>query len=344
MSHFAKPALLITALALLVAACGEAQKSPPRHRGHGKHHDQGGLGPMASQTSGRSGVSGGSSTSSGPGRTWDIEQIGSSSQRTNTATTYAGAPSVTMTLSGDTRLIESNNLPDHRVGSFPNGSVEAQSNTYRMDATPSQNAEPTYLRLGTSFGIALNGVTFDPLAAEFYEKGGRDWNYVALDGAIPLGLDSQNGHIQPGGKYHYHGLATDMGAGAGFDASAHSNLIGYAADGFPIYALYGYANGQSRQGVAEMTSSWRLKSGSRPGGSDAPGGTYDGTFHADYEYVAGAGTLDACNGLQTQTPDFPDGTYAYFLTAAYPVVPLCHRGTPDASFSQGNRSGGDRRR
>tara|TARA_R100000988_G_scaffold21996_1_gene10866 strand:+ start:250 stop:363 length:114 start_codon:yes stop_codon:yes gene_type:complete len=30
----------------------------------------------------------------------------------------------------------------------------------------------------------------------------------------------------------------------------------------------------------------------------------------------------------------PDGTYAYFLTDYFPVVPLCFAGTPDPSFAR----------
>ena len=86
-------------------------------------------------------------------------------------------------------------------------------------------------------------------------------------------------------------------------------------------------------GVTNLASSYRLKSGDRP--SDSPGGTYDGTFVADYEYVDGLGDLDECNGRDCVTPEFPDGTYAYFLTDEWPWVPTYLRGTPDDSFSPG---------
>jgi hypothetical protein len=63
-----------------------------------------------------------------------------------------------------------------------------------------------------------------------------------------------------------------------------------------------------------------------------PGGRYDGTFTADYEYVPGMGDLDECNGRRCITPDFPQGTYAYFLTEDWPVIPRRYRGTPSADF------------
>ena len=328
MSNALKSALVLTASAIVVAACATAQTGP---KPGGQRGPGGSGGGSASTNAG--------SSDGGAGRTWDVEQISGSSQ-TNRATVNAGTPSVSISVSGDTRIIVTNNIPNHRVGRFPNGSVEPQSNTYRVDATPSLNSRATYAPLGTSFGVAINGVTFDPLAAEFYEKGGQDWNYVALNGAIPLGLDTQTGHIQPGGEYHYHGIAELMLEAEGYTAGAHSPLIGYAADGFPIYALYGYEDGKGFNGVTEVQSGWALRSGSRPGGSNAPGGTYDGAFHADYVYVGGAGTLDECNGMTTQTPEYPQGTYAYFLTEDYPVVPLCHMGTTNSSFRSGPGSRG----
>lgn len=46
----------------------------------------------------------------------------------------------------------------------------------------------------------------------------------------------------------------------------------------------------------------------------------DGTFLEDWEYVAGSGDLDECNGI------IIDGTYAYFLTGGFPYVPRCLNG------------------
>ena len=58
------------------------------------------------------------------------------------------------------------------------------------------------------------------------------------------------------------------------------------------------------------------------------GGTYDGTFVDDWEYVAGSGDLDQCNGMMQ------DGVYGYVVTASYPHVLGCFTGTPDASFNK----------
>ena len=119
-------------------------------------------------------------------------------------------------------------------------------------------------------------------------------------------------------------------------------LIGWAADGFPIYAKFAHRDaGDSSSELVEMTSSYQLKDGGkRPSSPDGPGGTSDGSFAKDFEYVEGSGTLDECNGREGVTPEFPDGTYYYVITEDYPFIPRYHRGTPDPSFNKGRGPGG----
>ncbi len=114
-------------------------------------------------------------------------------------------------------------------------------------------------------------------------------------------------------------------------------LIGYAADGFPIYYKYAYSDPyDSASAVVAMTSGYRLKSGERPGdGITAPCGQYDGVYSNDYEYVSGAGTLDAANGRDGVTPEYPMGIYYYVITDAFPGIPRYFRGTPSTDFKIG---------
>ncbi|MEM7052067.1 MAG: YHYH protein [Acidobacteriota bacterium] len=245
------------------------------------------------------------------------------------------------------RTIRANGVPDHAVGTFPNAGnpnrLSAQSYRFRVPMEPRLAADVTPLSGPTSFGVAVNGVPFDPGAAEFF-LGDRSsgWQYEALAGAVPLGIDANHAHVQPTGAYHYHGLPTGLLDELDFVPGRHSPLVGWAADGFPIYALYGRLDGES--GVRELLPSYRLRQGQRPAGEGQPGGVFDGTFVADYEYVDGAGDLDECNGLWTVTPEFPDGTYAYFLTADWPVVPRCFRGTPSPDFRKARGLGHQGRR
>ena len=240
------------------------------------------------------------------------------------------------------RTLESNGIPEHKVGQFPNRgnphSIAEQRFRFRIPANPqvadqitSTNNPPG--RQGPPnrpFGIAMNGVLLDPGTAEFW-MGDRmlNWNYEALGGAVGLGLDANHAHVQPTGSYHYHGMPTLYLQQLGMVATVHSPQLGWAADGFPIYAMYGYRDANdAKSSIIELTSSYRLKSGTRHGGKEGPGGKYDGAFSQDYEYVAGSGTLDECNGRTCVTPEFPNGTYAYFLTTDWPVIPRNFRGTP----------------
>ena len=51
-----------------------------------------------------------------------------------------------------------------------------------------------------------------------------------------------------------------------------------------------------------------------------------GTFTQDYEYVAGSGDLDECNGRTGVTPEFPKGIYHYYATDSYPYLQRCVKG------------------
>ena len=247
-----------------------------------------------------------------------------------------GDNEVAIEVVGERRVIRSNGIPQHNTGAFPNAgnpnAIRAQAHTYSVAAEPEMAASATPVR--GVFGIYVNGVPFDPGAAEFFHgKRRSDWQYEALSGAVALGLDANHAHVQPNGAYHYHAKPTLLLAELGLTSAAHSPLIGWAADGVPIYAIYGYgADGAS---VRELKSGYRVKSGERPDGEGEPGGVYDGTFSRDYEYVDGAGDLDQCNGKLAATPEFPAGTYAYFLTNDWPYVPRCHMGTPSQDFVRG---------
>lgn len=244
---------------------------------------------------------------------------------------YADTPEVSITADGEYRTIKTDGIPSHDHGAFPNAhnpnTISAQDYHFRVPIHPQMADKVTPVERRQLFGVAVDGVPFDPGTAEFY---GNDpssgWNYDALSGAVNLGLDENNAHVQPNGAYHYHGIPTALAPGS----AEHSPLIGYAADGFPIYALNGYARADDpASGVRALRSSFKLKEGERPSG---PGGRYDGSFVQDYEYSEGSGDLDECNGRTGVTPEYPDGTYYYVLTQEFPFVPRCLKGVPDESF------------
>lgn len=261
-------------------------------------------------------------------------------------------------ISGGNRIITSNNIPNHKVGLFGNvqgsinpNAIKEQSKTYTITMSPTVASTFTSILVTTgsfpmagpqySFGVLLNGVNLDPVAAEPFPHEGAmsvnanwEWNLEATN--VQIGLDCNNAHVQPTGKYHYHGSPTLYLQ----DSNIQSNvmtLVGWAADGFPIYYKYAYetANDASSAVVA-MTSSYRLKSGNRPGdGVTAPCDVYNGVYSNDYEYVDGLGRLDQANGRTGITPEYPSGIYYYILTDEFPNIPRYFRGTPSLDFHQG---------
>ena len=248
---------------------------------------------------------------------------------------------VDVALDQQSRRINANGIPAHDVGRFPNRgnphAMRPQQYHVKLPKDPQLALQTTSIYRTTRhgppnipFGISINGVLMDPGTAEFWD-GNRDvgWNYEALGGAVPLGIDENHAHVQPSGSYHYHGLPKQLCQRLGVANGDHSPLVGWAADGFPVYAKFGYQDAQDATSpIVELVSSYRLRAGNRPGGEDGPGGVYDGTFVQDYEYVHGFGDLDQCNGRFCVTPDFPDGTYVYFLTTNWPVIPREFRGQP----------------
>lgn len=233
--------------------------------------------------------------------------------------------------------IISNGLPNHETGSFPNSknpnSILKQAHNFKVTKSPEKLGNKTAVTGRYFFGVALNGIPFDPGTAECYgtRRGSRpprncEWKEEAIyQGKGQLGLDYNNAHVQPDGTYHYHGVPTAHIEN--MDKDSDLKLVGYAADGFKI--LFSDSG--------KYKPSYKLKSGTRPNG---PSGNYDGKYTQDYELIANYGNLDQCNGTEI------DGKYVYFLTKDFPYIPRCWVGKPDDSFSKqmnnGNRGQGRR--
>lgn len=251
---------------------------------------------------------------------------------------------VQIVVEGAFRVIKSNGIPDHAPGAFPRrgnpNTVAAQNYTFRMPLKPAMESAPTQRR-GWFWGVALNGVPFEPGTGETWDNDPRsEWRYEAATGFLDLGLDEHHAHVQPNGAYHYHAIPTGLVQRLGGDGKKML-LLGWAADGFPFYSGYGHSDAKDAKSPLRLTkSSFRLKSGTRPAAPEGPGGKYDGRFTQDFEFVDGSGDLDECNGRYGVTPEFPGGTYYYCVTAEFPFVGRSWRGTPDPSFSKGDRSPG----
>ncbi|WP_136657843.1 YHYH protein [Nitratireductor sp. XY-223] len=257
--------------------------------------------------------------------------------------TFTGA--VIVSVEDGACTVTSNGIPNH---SFGGGSkrpfatpIAAIGKRFDIPRSPKAAGAPTALSHGRYEAILLNGVVIDILSAGCYNPDGRradrNGNVLAgcaandpwlIDPMSPLATfaeDDHHGHTQPDGRYHYHGNPMAL-----FDDDPGpdgSPLIGFAADGFPVYGSYFKdADGTVRKAV----SGYALRSGERPSGAGNPGGAYDGLYRADYEFT-GEGDLDECNGMTV------NGSYGYYVIDAFPWAIACLKGTPDRSFSAGRR-------
>jgi len=132
-------------------------------------------------------------------------------------------------------------------------------------------------------------------------------------------LDSSNGYffknyIESRG-YGYAYYASPNALRQSDTGSNHSSILGFAYDGNPIYGPYGYQNPLNAQSsIVRMTSSY-FRNTSRINGPTTA--VYPlGTFINDYSYIDKSGSLDQNNGRFCVTPEFPQGTYAYFITVS----------------------------
>jgi YHYH protein len=256
---------------------------------------------------------------------------------------------------GASRNLVGNGVPNHSTtgGSFATD-LSTQSVTQSFSLTPTVNTNSTKV---APSGFAVNSVKLDPgtagtclsSASSSGVGGGCDaagnggpWIMEALGNSSPwifgFGTDSSNGHVQPNGQYHYHGMPNGLITKLNASSSSAMTLVGLALDGFPIYARYGYANAMDPNSALKvMTGSYQTKStpdSGRPSVSIFP----MGAFTQDWQYVANSGDLDECNGRFGVTPEYPKGIYHYFITDTYPFIQRCVKGTPSAT-TQGSGPG-----
>jgi hypothetical protein len=271
-------------------------------------------------------------------------QCGYSYSGYNSSPSVMATSTVAWTCTATTRTVTGNGIPDHATGTFPSANcpntITAQSVSATMTLTPVNTGMSTSLGIG-GVGYAFNGVKFDPGTAGTCTVSGSTtscsligdtgaWSIEALgQTSFDFGVDDNNAHVQPSGAYHYHGMPT--GILAKLNKGQTPTLVGYALDGFPVYARYGYSSPMdAKSAVKVMTGSYPLKSA--PDAGRPSTATYPmGAFTQDYQYVAGSGDLDECNGRTDVTPEFPGGIYHYYITDTYPFIQRCVKGTASAS-------------
>jgi hypothetical protein len=315
---------LACALGLTLSACG----------GGGSDSDSSTTASTSTSTTGSTGTT----TGNASGLTATVLCSLNSSVFNSSASVNATS-TANWSCNGSSRVLAANGLPDHAVGTFPNpnnpNAISAQNVAASITLAPTLGTAATQLGGPTgNTGYMLNGVKIDAGTAGSCDNSGSNCSLIGNSGSWAIealgqssfnfGTDSNNAHVQPGGTYHYHGMPegyiTRLGKGTAV------TLIGWAADGFPIYARYGYASaGDAASAVRVLKSSYRLKT-TPDAGRPATSLYAMGAFRQDYEYVAGLGDLDECNGRTGVTPEFPAGIYHYYATDTYPYLQRCVKG------------------
>jgi len=230
--------------------------------------------------------------------------------------------------------IKATGIPDYYIGPFngdPNTPVDDNA-TFDIPRDP-QPATGTHTATGLgAIGVLINGVdVFNMSDNNSYQNDNVWFNNAGYVEASSF--DAAKGHPQQQGVYHNHENPVSLEAEVGA-TSSNPTVIGYAIDGYPI--LNDYASLTPNGPIEKMMSGYELRTYSnntRGNGGPPVNSTYpDGYFEQDYQYVAGQSLasgeaeLDQYNGAFVYTPQFPNGTYAYFATtdtsgnAAYPYM------------------------
>lgn len=277
--------------------------------------------------------------------------------------------------SADYVYITTNGVPAYPTGPFLDGNPSQatdQNALFKIPLNPQENTgTPTPTTAG-KIGVFINGVSL------YDYRDGVAWNPTtnALCGgpgnppcpggmgtaqawnrdAIPAemaGFDCSKGHPAMGDYHHHQNPSAfkldlnvissicnlyDADGLYAIDSNAHSPLIGFAYDGFPIYGAYGFKNANGTGGITRIKSGYskrnitvRTEYADGTNVDDGPpvSATYFlGYFREDYEFIPNAAEdyLDEHNGRFCVTPEYPNGTYAYFCTvdenwnSAYPYA------------------------
>lgn len=255
------------------------------------------------------------------------------------------------------RIVYSNNYPNHNFSYVSPRVPEPYYRDYRFDLNPTLSNEITYLTRSNGrpinfFGISLNGVYMMPAPAtpfifEDLNTGEYNWDWVFEpttnigEGSGFVSLDCASAHVNSNTGYHYHGnmagYVEELEEGISTTNTIPQEYlqVGWAADGFPIL----YRFGPDKEGNSkEMFPSYQLKSGLRPGdGVSAPCGPYSGKYTNDFEYIAGKGDLDECNGIEasvTLTTAQGEETFEYYyvVTKDFPQISRCLKGNFSDDF------------
>ncbi len=195
---------------------------------------------------------------------------------------------VKVTSDRDDMIVESDGIPNHPHGDFPNADnpnpILKQHYRFLIPRHPRLAAKVTPTPFGP-IGVAVNGIPF------YNQYNGEGEDAVKLET-----FDSCCGHPDPQGRYHYHKYPVCLHSPFKDAKGKHSALIGYAFDGFPIYG----PNGENGQPPKDLDSC--------NGHQDKVRG-YHYHVTAGYPYILGGyhGVVEVKNFDHPDGPGGPDG-------------------------------------
>jgi hypothetical protein len=209
--------------------------------------------------------------------------------------------------------------------------ADGQNNSYVFPRNPTYPSSTHQTKPTGTMGLLVNGVviyddgdgkSYNSTTSTNSNSGAGVWNQIAWV-AHAGEMDAGNGHPDPNNVYHNHSNPIMLCSVT--SSTAHSPIIGWAFDGWPIYGPFGYATAtDATSAITRMTPSWQLRNittrttfydgttASQTGPAVSTSFPL-GTYIEDYEYISGLGDLDYYNGRYCVTPEYPSGTYAYFL-------------------------------
>ncbi|MEM8878226.1 MAG: YHYH protein [Pseudomonadota bacterium] len=208
---------------------------------------------------------------------------------------------ISVALEGDRRNVRANNLPDHPTGVFPvsrsddafaydrnPNPIRPQTILLSLPANPQPAASPSCVPMGMIGFMLSGGALYNAVDAR-----GRDAPAYEMQ-------DACSGHPQQTGQYHYHDRSACL-KDTRSQPGGHSDLVGYALDGFGIFGIHG-------EGGKVMTN-------------------------ADLDACHGHSHVIEWNGRHVEM-------YHYHLTDQYPYSIGCYRGTPiEVSGAMSGQSG-----
>lgn len=255
--------------------------------------------------------------------------------------------------SNDWVYVTATGIPAYITGPFQDGNpslAEDQGAIYKFPLVPAENTGTATETNAGNIGVFVNGVSlfdyrdgvaWNPSTNSLCGGPGNppcgppgtvlDWNRDAIPAEM-AGFDCNKAHPAMGNYHHHQNPSAfnldlmvlsdicDTYPADGLyviDTNAHSPLIGFAYDGFPIYGAYAYANIDGTGGIVRIQSSYEVTGATtRTNGPDVDGTYFDGYFREDYQFVSHAESyyLDEHNGRFAETPEYPNGTYAYYAT------------------------------